>query len=190
MLALMAAQAACQSARDDSRVRLLDLDDRSVDPLAPSQAAARVFIFTRADCPISNRYAPTIHQLQADFEPRGVEFILVYPDPDATPMSIRDHMAAYALYCTALRDPRHKLVELTGAAITPEAAVFDRDANLIYCGRIDDWYVDFGKSRAMPSSHDLRNAVEAALDGSPVAQRRVPAVGCLIADLRPRAAGN
>ena len=48
------------------RVTVTDLDGRSVQPLARLDGAARgaVFVFTRSDCPIANRYAPDLERLQ------------------------------------------------------------------------------------------------------------------------------
>src|SRR5262244_1471806 len=129
---------------------LLDLEGKSVNPLADTGAKAVVFIFTRADCPISNRYAPEVRRLSASFTPEKVKFWLVYPDGDTPPDEIRRHVKEYDYNCEALRDPRHELVKATGASVTPEAAVFvfDRSvARMIYRGRIDDQYVAFGKRR-------------------------------------------
>jgi len=50
-----------------SQLSLPDLEGKSVNPLADSSAKAVVFIFTRADCPISNRYAPEVRRLSASF---------------------------------------------------------------------------------------------------------------------------
>ena len=43
-----------------------DLDGREVRPFAsgPDAARAVVFVFTRSDCPIANRYAPDLQRLQ------------------------------------------------------------------------------------------------------------------------------
>ena len=165
------------------------LDGRPVDPfrVAPSTRAT-VFVFTRIDCPISNRFAPTIERLRREFEPRGVRFWLVYVDPAESPAAIRAHLTEYDQHATALRDPRHTLVEFSGVTITPEAAVYtsggDSGPRLVYRGRIDDRYVEFGRARPQPSTHDLRDALDAVLAGRAVVPQTTPAVGCIIADLR------
>ncbi len=83
----------------------------------------------------------------------------------------------------ALRDPDHVLVKLGHAQITPEVAVFDRNRQLIYDGRIDDWYVDLSRARPAPTTHELEDAIRAALAGKPVAKSEVRGVGCYISDL-------
>lgn len=167
---------------------VLTLDGRPIDPFhAAASVRATVFVFTRTDCPIANRYAPTLERLRGEFEQRGVRFWLVFVDPAESADAIRSHLTAYNQHANALRDPQHTLVAFSGATVTPEAAVYVTDRErprLIYRGRIDDRYVDFGRTRPKPSKHDLREALEAVVAGRNVTPTRTPAVGCVIADLR------
>ena len=162
-------------------VFLLDLSGRRIEPLEESEAAATVFLFLRTDCPISNRYAPEIRRLHDRFAPSGVKFWMVYPDPGEPLQAIRQHLADFEYPGRAARDPEHALVEKTQATVTPEAAVFV-DGELVYRGRIDNRFVDFGKTRAAATTHDLAGALEAILDGRPVPESRTRAVGCFIPD--------
>jgi acyl-CoA thioesterase FadM len=82
-----------------------------------------------------------------------------------------------------LRDPEHALVKLSRVQITPEVAVFDRDRQLIYDGRIDDWYIDLSRARPAPTTHELRDAITAAAARTKLAQKEVRGVGCYIADV-------
>jgi hypothetical protein len=161
---------------------LPDLDGNEIDPLDAGQGAS-VFVFARTDCPISNRYAPEVRKIQEKFAPRGVGFWLVYLDRDQGVDEVRAHMAEYGYPFGAVLDLDHELVRLTGAKVTPEAAVF-AGGELMYRGRIDDRYVDFGKARAEPTVHDLDEALEAVLAGRPVPNATTPAVGCFIPDLQ------
>ena len=76
------------------------------------------------------------------------------------------------------------LVRRAAATVTPEAAVFAADGRMVYRGRIDDWYVSFGKSRPAPVKRDLRDALEAALVGREITDSRTTAIGCYIPDPR------
>jgi hypothetical protein len=143
-----------------------------------------VCLFTRTDCPVSNSYAPEVRRIYEKFSPREVRFYLVYPDGDESAQVIEKHLNEYSYPCAALRDPKHELVKLAGAKITPEAAVFDTSGKLLYRGRIDDRYVDFGKMRAAPTVKDLEQALEAILAGKPAPAAGGPAVGCFIADVK------
>ena len=163
--------------------RVPDLDNRLVDPLAPSPAAkATVLLFVSTDCPISNRYAPDIRMLHDTFAKQGVAFWLVYPNPADAVSDIRDHLKSFSYPGTALRDVKHELVKRAGATITPEAVVYDGKGSLTYRGRIDDRYSAVGVSRATPTRHDLQDAIAATLAGKPIKENRTQAVGCYIAD--------
>lgn len=173
------------SAAGPPSVRLPDLDNRPVDPfLAAEDATAVVFVFASVDCPISNRYAPVVHRLHAEYSAKGVAFWLIYPNPADTPAAIKEHVKAFSYPVHALRDPRHDLVKLTRAVVTPEAAIFDRGRTLVYHGRIDDRYVHIGLERPAPTTHDLAEALTAVLHGGRPREAK-PGVGCYIADFVP-----
>jgi len=164
-------------------LRVLDLDGRLVDPLAPALGVrATVFVFITTDCPIANRYAPEIQRLTAIFAPQGVRFWLVYGNPHEPLASIRNHLRQFQYTIPALRDPEHALVRFTKVTVSPEAAVVDPGGVLLYYGRIDDRWVDFGRDRPSPTRRDLAEALRATLDGKPVAQTGTPAVGCILSD--------
>jgi hypothetical protein len=158
----------------------LDVDGQAMDVLGASASKVAVFVFVRTDCPISNRYAPEIQRLYTKFERLGVTFWLGYPNRDDSAQSIRKYLAEYGYAIGALRDPQHTLVGLAKISLTPEAAIFGPGQRLLYHGRIDDRYVDFGKARPAPTSHDLETAIEAVLAGRvpPLAATRV--IGCSI----------
>jgi thiol-disulfide isomerase/thioredoxin len=144
-------------------------------------AGLRVLVFTTTDCPISNRYAPEIQRLAAKFEGKA-KFVLVYPVPTDSPEMIREHTRKFAYSLETLRDPDRQLVKQTGVTVTPEVAVMS-GARVLYRGRIDDRYIDFGKDRIKPTRHDLEDALTAVLANKPIAQRQTRAIGCFLTDL-------
>ncbi len=73
---------------------------------------------------------------------------------------------------------------MTEARVTPEVVVFDANDEQVYRGRIDDRFVDFGKTRAAATSRDLEQALEATLAGREIARPTTRAVGCFIPQLR------
>jgi len=159
-----------------------DLAGKPFDPFRAANGKVVVFIFVRTDCPISNRYAPTIQQLGTQHR-EDATFFLVYPDKKETPEVIRKHDREFGYTFAALRDPQHILVRQSQAQITPEAAVFDASRRLVYHGRIDNLYEDFGHARKFPTTHELADAIEAAIAGKPLSANATPAVGCYISDL-------
>ena len=187
---VLTATLGCDSPEAPGRSEVLDLTGQIVDPLEPSDNRATVLVFTRTDCPISNRFAPEIRRLYETYSTQAVGFYMVYVDPDQSAAAIGRHFEEYAYPCEGLFDPEHLLVGLTKASVTPEAAVLaprtagGRHDQLVYRGRINNWYVDFGKARAAPTQHDLADALDAVLDGRPVSNATTEAVGCYIADLK------
>ena len=160
----------------------LGLDGEPVDPLADARADALIFV--RADCPISNRYAPKLARVAERFADQPVDLWLVYVDSDETAEVIAEHQREYSLPITALRDPDQALVARAGVEVTPSVAVYDADGARRYRGRIDDWYVDYGKSRAQASTNELVDAIAAALAKRDPAVTEAAAVGCPIPPLR------
>src|SRR5438309_409921 len=98
-------------------ITLPALDGRRVDPLANTRAKAVVLLFTRSDCPISNRYAPEVERLYERFHDRGIDFWLVYVDPSEPEQTIRKHVGEYGYRFGALVDRRHELVAVAKATV-------------------------------------------------------------------------
>jgi hypothetical protein len=160
-----------------------DLTGKSVDPFRVASGKAVVLVFLRTDCPISNRYAPTIQLLSARYSGQA-SFWLVYPDKKTSAAAIRKYLQDYGYKLPALRDPQRILVRQGHVQVTPEVAVFDARARLAYHGRIDNWYGDFGRSRPAPTTHDLDDAIRATFSGKPPVAAVTDAVGCYISDLQ------
>ena len=159
-----------------------DLNGAPIDPFAASSGRVVVLVFLRRDCPICGRYAPAIEQMSNHYQ-HEVNFFLVYPDKTETPQAVRKYLQDYGYTLPALLDPEHALVKLGRVQITPEVAVFDRSRHLVYDGRIDNWYVDLYRSRPSPTTHELDDAIQAALSGKPVSKSEVRGVGCYLSDL-------
>jgi hypothetical protein len=162
----------------------LDLEGHAVNPLSGDHPKVVVLVFVRRDCPISGRYAPTIQQISKHYADSAI-FWLVFPDKTETSETIRKYLQDYRYEMPALRDPEHELVKLSHVEVTPEAAVFDQNHRLLYDGRIDDWYRYPGGSRPAPTTHDLDDAIQAAVAGKSVNKDKneVRGVGCYISDL-------
>jgi thiol-disulfide isomerase/thioredoxin len=158
-------------------------DAAKLDPIASSHGKPVVLIFLRTDCPVSQRYAPTIQKLAAKYAGRAT-FWLVFPSKNDSVEIIAGHTREYGYTLAALRDPDQILVGRAKATITPEAALFDAKGALRYHGRLDDLYISFGRSRRTPTTHDLDDALRAVLAGETVTDDARPAVGCYIADVK------
>ena len=159
-----------------------DLAGNPVDPLKSAGGKIVVLVFVRTDCPVSNRYAPTIQKL-SDEHAAKVAFWLVYPSAVESAEVIRKHVREYGYKIPALRDPRHALVKRSQVEITPEVAVFGTDRRLVYHGRIDNLYESVGRARSVATTHELEDAISAALGGKSLPGDATHGVGCYISDL-------
>jgi len=159
-----------------------DLAGNPVDPLKLAGGRVVVLVFVRTDCPVSNRYAPTIQKLSAERASK-VAFWLVYPSKSESAEVIRKHGRAYGYKIPALRDPQHALVKESQVQITPEVAVFDANRHLVYHGRIDNLYEDIGRARSAATTHELQDAIAAALSDKSLDMAATHGVGCYISDV-------
>jgi thiol-disulfide isomerase/thioredoxin len=165
-----------------ARQTVVDLRGSVNNVLAAGRGKVLVFVFVRTDCPISNRYAPLLHQLQRQFGQAAI-FRLVFPDKNESPDKIRKYWREYGYEISAIRDLDHALAKRTVAKVTPEAAVFNAQGELVYHGRIDNLYERIGQARRAATTHELADAIEAASKGATPHVTSVDGVGCFIADL-------
>lgn len=158
-----------------------DLDGRTWTPLAPVAGDIHVVVFVSADCPISNRYVLEMGRVASEYSTRRVRTFLVYAEPFLDVARIRSHATEHygRVPVVAMHDRRLVVADAVGATITPEVAVYT-SAGRQYLGRIDDLYVQLGRTRPAPTRHDLREALDAVLAGRPVAQPETRAIGCFI----------
>src|SRR5579871_893265 len=129
---------------------------------------ATVLLFVATECPNSNTYAPLLARLDREYSARGVLFLAVYSDPDDSPSRVLKHDAEYQIPYAALLDPHQTLARQTGARSTPEAVILSPAGEVLYRGRVDDRFVDFGKTRLHATEDDLKQALDQVLAGQPV----------------------
>ena len=183
-LALAAAMCAPVAAAAQDGVR--DLAGRPARPLTVTAGtSATVLVFTAVDCPISDRYAPELQRLRDAYAPRGVRFWLVYPNAGEAPSAARAHADAFSYALPVVLDPLGTLVDAAKVSVTPEVAVFDAAGRLVYHGRIDDRYLDFGVDRPVPTRRDLAEALRSVIAGRPVEVPETRAVGCAVVRTQP-----
>ncbi len=163
-----------------SMAALVDIDGN--EHVAPDESGAQttVIYFITHDCPISNRLMPEIRRICDEYSIRETRCLMAYVDPTLTAEQIREHQRAYGITEPAVHDKDHLLVELAGASVTPEAAVFNSSGSVAYRGRINNLYASLGTPRRRPTEHDLRDALDQVLVGNAVSQPRTQAVGCFI----------
>jgi len=162
---------------------LRDSTGKTYNETSLAEHKATVFVFVATDCPNSNTYAPVLARLYREYSPRGIAFFNVYSDPVETADTVRKHDTDYAVPFPALLDPHQVLARMTGARSTPEVVILASDGHELYRGRVDDRFVDFGKTRYSPTENDLQEALDTILQNKPVVHPVTKVLGCAIPDL-------
>lgn len=97
-----------------------------------------------------------------------------YPDDDFDAMKARAAAKGYAF--PYLRDEDQSVAKAFGALCTPDFFLYDRDRKLRYRGRLDDHW----KDPEGVKKRDLREAIEALLEGREPDPLQRPSMGCSI----------
>jgi peroxiredoxin len=157
---------------------LFDANGRKHTAREWKEARAVALFFISAECPISNRYAPEINRIVAAYSARGVAFYGAHSDPDIGSAVALRHAQDYGFDFPVLLDPAQTLAGKTGVILTPTVVVLSPTGELLYRGRIDNRYLDFGKYRAAGVKSDLRLALDAVVAGKQVPEKYTKPVGC------------
>lgn len=160
-----------------------DLPTTDGGRIALADLGAEVVVYVQGcnHCPMVLAYVDRLKALARDLAPRGVAFVMVNSnDADAYPSDGFDEMQRFArehdLPFPYAWDRDQSVARAYRTFRTPEPLVFDRERHLRYRGRIDDG----GKDATAVTRHDLRDAIEAVLEGREVTDPESWAVGCTV----------
>jgi len=134
-----------------------------------------VFIFVAVQCPVSNAYNERMEKLAQDYKARGISVVGINSNTGETSDAVKAHAASHKMTFVILKDNGNKIADSFGATKTPEAYFLDANNKLAYHGRIDN-----NRDIAQVASSELREALDAALSGKPVAKTEAAAFGCSI----------
>jgi peroxiredoxin/mono/diheme cytochrome c family protein len=160
-------------------VALINLDGQPTDLAAARGKAATVIVFVSFDCPVSTSYSATLNELAKTYAPKGVAVIAVCPTDDPREQ-VAKAAAPFKFAVPVLLDPKKEAAAAVGVSLTPEAVVLDAGGVVRYRGRIDDAFSARLKRNPAVTSHDLTDALDAVLAGTPVKEPVTKAVGCPI----------
>ena len=138
-----------------------------------------IVVFIMHDCPISNRLLPEVKRIFSEQKGQTQCFV-AYVEPESDKSSVIKHSTEYETKSWALRDTHLDLARSLGAKVTPECFVIAPDGKVIYRGRVNDLYVDFGKRRVEPTKHDLRDSINNARHGNSKQSTTIKPIGCYI----------
>ena len=134
-----------------------------------------VLLFIAVQCPVSNAYNERMEKLAQDYKAKGIAVVGINSNVAEDAAAVKAHASEHSLSFPILKDPGNKVADKLGASVTPEAYFLDASNKLLYHGRIDN-----SRNAAQIETSDLRNALDAALNGKPVEKTEARAFGCTI----------
>jgi peroxiredoxin len=150
-----------------------DGKDHSLSSLKGKNGTVVIFVATK--CPVSNAYNERMEKLAQDYKAKGINVVGINSNAAELAAEVKSHSESNKLTFTILKDGGNKIADIFGATVTPEAFFLDASNKLLYRGRIDN-----ARDVSQVISTDLRDALDAALAGKPVAKSTATAFGCTI----------
>jgi len=151
----------------------------SLDDLASKTATVIMFICNH--CPFVIHVNSELVNMANEYRSKGVSFIAIssndvanYPDDDPDKMRIVAKVLKFPY--PYLYDKSQEVAKAYDAACTPDFYVFDKERKLTYRGRLDQSRP--GNNQPL-NGEDLRAAIDATLNGEPIAEQ-YPSAGCNI----------
>ena len=179
-----------EPARESLRVdnfALLDHRGRFHELAYYADRAAIVLFIQGNGCPISRNSVPALAEVRADYEGRGVVFLMLNANLQDDRESIAAEAREFGIDFPILVDEAQLVAGSLVLERTAEVLVIDPERfEVAYRGPVDD-RLDYRGGRSAASRHYLREALDALLAGAPVELDAPPASGCLIALRRGRA---
>ncbi|MDA0303789.1 MAG: redoxin domain-containing protein [Bacteroidetes bacterium] len=146
-----------------------------------------VWVFLAPLCPICQDYTYYLNQLDAAWQNAAddqIELVGWFPNPAVTEEALVEFAERYEVSWPLALDTVG-WADALGASWTPEVFVLDSLGTIRYRGRINDLYFALGKHRNTPRGHDLRDAVEALLEGGTPVVSNTDVIGCPIEKRTP-----
>lgn len=170
----------CSSLPGQAQSSLSSWDGQPISLSSLWEAEFTVFVFLSPECPLCENYSATLKTLRSEVDPTRVAFIGIFSGEWYSREEITGFLARYQPPVTPILDPAYQLQQHFSATVTPEVVVTNREGEVMYQGKIDNWIVSLGKKRTVVNQYYLRDALRSLLSGEqPVISNTEP-IGCFI----------
>ena len=157
----------------------------SLDSLKGKMGTVIMFICNH--CPFVIHVNPEIAKMAKEYQKKGILFIAIssndivnYPQDAPNLMKKKAQEADYTF--PYLYDETQEIAKAYDAACTPDFYLINKNLGLVYRGQLDDSRPGNG---IQVSGIDLRNAIEALLNGKEINPIQKPSIGCNIKWVTP-----
>ncbi|NHF57884.1 thioredoxin family protein [Flavobacteriaceae bacterium TP-CH-4] len=141
-----------------------------------------VIMFICNHCPFVVHVNPMISKLGKLYQEKGIAFLAISSNdivnyPQDAPDLMKKKAMEEGYTFPYLYDATQLVAKAYDAACTPDFYLFDKNLRLVYRGQLDDSRPGNG----IPlTGNDLREAMDALLEGRDVSARQKPSIGCNI----------
>jgi peroxiredoxin len=139
-------------------------------------------MFICRHCPYVAHVREGLAHMANDYADAELGIVAISPNdpaeyPEDAPESLAEEARTAGYRFPYLFDDTQDVAKAYGAACTPDFFLYDADRRLVYRGQFDGSRPGNG----IPvTGEDLRGAIDAVLEGRPVAEDQRPSVGCSI----------
>ncbi|PTX61433.1 peroxiredoxin [Kordia periserrulae] len=141
-----------------------------------------VIMFICNHCPFVKHVNQGMVELAKDYQSKGIGFVAISSNdvenyPADAPHLMKENAKKEGFTFPYLYDKTQEIAKAYDAACTPDFYIFDGDLKLIYRGQLDDSRPNNG----IPvTGSDMRNALDALLNGEQLPAHQKPSIGCNI----------
>jgi len=145
-------------------------------------AAAYLVMFICNHCPFVKHIREELARFAVDYRRRDVAIFAINSNdasmyPGDSPDKMRREAVKWSYSFPYLIDADQLIAKAYRAACTPDFFLFDASQKLVYRGQLDGSRPGNG---VVTDGRDIRAAIDAIMDGTPVSEDQVPSIGCSI----------
>ncbi|PHQ58985.1 MAG: thioredoxin family protein [Maribacter sp.] len=154
---------------------------KSLDLRTMKGEKGTLIMFICNHCPFVVHVNPEIVKIGIEYRPKGIGFIAISSNdienyPQDAPHLMKQTAKEEGYTFPYLYDQTQEVAKAYDAACTPDFYLFDANLKLAYHGQLDD----SRPSGNPPTGIDIRNAIDALLEGKSIDPDQKPSIGCNI----------
>ncbi len=139
-------------------------------------------MFISRHCPYIQRVKGQLAKLGQDYKDGGIGIVAISSNdveshPVDSPLRLKQMVEQEGFTFHILYDESQEIAKAYKAACTPDFFLFDKNEELVYRGQLDGARPG---NTAPCDGKDLREAMDAVLDGKPVSSEQAASMGCNI----------
>ncbi len=156
--------------------RILDVSDLNYQ----NPDGVSVYYFLSPECPLCENYTKDFKDLYNEFYKEGIKFYGIFPGDYYSEERILRYFEEYSLPIIPVLDLEFEMASYYKAEITPECVLVNKEGEILYQGKLDNWLLELGRRKRNIDQYYLKDAIIAHLSGKEVEVKRTTAIGCFI----------